>query len=184
MAAERLSLSKSLAVSVPTVWIASLICFYFLAFRDGILLRTLGPTPAYLAVGLAYPLVVVFPLSRLVSARRRKRFVVAFSVLFVVAVGLMAVFLKLVPGLVGGYAAGSVAISCLGCGISYFLNRRWNFIIVGVLLGCWTFLGDYAGYHLRDELGGLQGVLAYAGIYSVFLGSGLGATVWHTQRIG
>lgn len=184
MATQRASLSKSLAVSIPAVWIASLICFYFLAFRDGVLLRTLGPTPTYLLVGLAYPLVVAFPLSRLVSTKRQERFVVAFSVLFMAAVALMAIFLRLVPGLVGGYAAGVIAISCLGSGISYYLDRRSNFIMVGFLLACWTFLGDYAGYHARNVLGGLEGVLAYASVYSVFLGSGLGAILWYVQRTG
>ncbi len=53
MAIRRASLSKSLAVSTSAVWIASLICFYFLEFHDRVLLRTLGPAPAYLLAGLA-----------------------------------------------------------------------------------------------------------------------------------
>lgn len=184
MATQRVSLSRSLAVSIPAVWISSLLCFYLLEFRDGVLLRTLGPTWTYLLVGSAYPLIVAFPLSRLVSTRRQGRFVVAFGGLFIAAIALMAVCLRLVPGLVGGYAAGVLAVSCLGCGISYYLNRRSNFIMIGSLLACWTFLGDFTGYNTRHMLGGLEGVMAYASIYSVFLGSGLGAILWYVQRGG
>jgi hypothetical protein len=181
MAIERLSLSKSLAVSTLAVWIASIICFYLLDFRDQVLVRTLGPTITYLLVGSAYPLVVAFPLSRLVSTKPTVRFVVIFSVLFVVAVIVMATVLVLVPGVIGGYAAGATAISCLGSGIACYLDRRSNFLRIGFLLASWAFLGDYIGYNSRHVLGGPRGIVIYASIYSLFLGSGLGTLLWHVQ---
>lgn len=182
MTIHRLSLLKSLAVSVPTVWVASIVCFYLLAFRDGLLLRWLGSTLAYLVVGSAYPLVVAFPLSRLILTRRPAGFIVAFSISFLTAIVLMAAILALFPGIVGGYAAGILAISCLGFGISYYINRRAPCAVIGLSLACWTFIGDYLGYNARNLLGGLAGTMAYASVYSVFLGSGLGALLWHVQR--
>lgn len=181
-ATDRLSLLKSLAVSTLAVWIASLICFYFLEFHDGMLPRTLGFTAAYFLVGSAYPLVVAFPLSKLVLNKRPAGFVSAFTILFFAAIVLMTLILALVPGAVGGYAAGVLAISFLGFGISYYIGRKSICAMVGLLLGCWTFPGDYLGHNLKNLLSGSKGMIVYASIYSVFLGSGLGALLWYVQR--
>jgi len=181
MAAGRVSLSKTLAVTTLTVWIANLICFYLLDFRDRVFVRTLGPTITYLLIGLAYPLVVAFPLSWVVPTKRTARFIVVFSGLFVLAVIVMAAVLVFVPGVIGGYAAGAIAIWCLGSGIARYLDRRSNFLRIGFLLASWVFLGDYIGYNLRHTLGELRGIVVYASTYSLFLGSGLGTVLWHAQ---
>jgi hypothetical protein len=182
MEARQLTLSRSLVVSTPSIWIASLICFYLLEFRDGILLRTIGPAPTYLLVGMAYLLIAACPLSTLISRKRRLSFGVVFGGFFVAAIGLMVLVLKLVPGVAGGFAAGAAAIWCLGSGISRFLDRGSNFLVIGFLLACWTFPGDYAGYSARHALGGLEGAAVYASIYGLFFGSGLGALLWHVQK--
>ncbi len=169
-------------MSVPAVWAASILCFYLLAFRDGLLLRSLGSTLTYLLVGSAYPLVVAFPVSKLVFTKRSAGFIVAFSLVFFTAIAIMAVTLALFPGIVGGYAAGVLAIWCLGFGISYYIDRRAHCAVIGLSLACWTFIGDFLGYNTRNLVGGLAGMMVYASIYSVFLGSGLGVLLWHIQR--
>jgi len=45
----------------------------------------------------------------------------------------------------------------------------------------WVFLGDFIGYNSRHVLGGPRGIVIYASIYSLFLGSGLGTLLWHVQ---
>ncbi len=182
VAATLVSLPRSVTVSIAAVWISSLVCFYFLQFRDAVLVRTLGPVGAYLLVGSAYPVVVGLSLSSLVSTKRRRSFVGVFSILFVAAILLMTAVLKLMPGVPGGYAAGLVAVSWLGGGICYYLNRQSKFILIGISLASWTFLGDFAGYSAQHVLGGLAGAMAYATTYSVFLGSGLGAIIWYVQK--
>jgi hypothetical protein len=57
-------------------------------------------------------------------------------------------------------------------------------MLIGLSLACWTFVGDYLGYNARNLLGGPAGMMTYASIYGVFLGSGLGALLWHVQKIG
>ncbi len=175
------SLTRSLALSLLTVWIASLFCFYFLEFRARLLVRTLGWPLTFLVIGSAYPILVAFPLSRLVSTRPRKNFVIAFCIVFMSALVLLGTIFMLVGGLVGAYGGGMFAIGFLGSAISYYLSPRSKFVWMGLLLACWVFVGDFAGYNLSNLLGGLGGIVAYASIYSVFLGSGIGALLWHTQ---
>lgn len=182
MEVQRPSLSKSLTTSTPAVWIASLICFWILEFHDGVLLRAFGPGPTYLLVGVAYLVIVAFPLSRLVSRKSPLSFGVALSGFFVAGIVLMIVVLKFIPGVAGGFVAGAAAVWCLGGGISWYLDRKSRFLTLGFLLACWTFPGDFAGYHARRALGGLEGASVYASVYSLFLGSGLGALLWYVQR--
>lgn len=176
------SLWKSLAVSILSIWGASLLCFYLLEFRQRLLFRTLGPSLTFLLVGLAYPLIAAPPLSRLVSRRSTKSFMVTFFVTFIVAVTLMAVILKIVGGLVGAYGGGLLAIWFFGSAMTYFLNSDSHFLRVGALLACWTFLGDFIGYNAREYIAGTGGVIANASIYGLFLGSGLGTLLYHVQR--
>jgi predicted Na+-dependent transporter len=135
-----------------------------------------------LLVGLAYPLIAAPPLSRLVARRSTKSFVVTFFVTFMVAVALMAVVLKTVDGLVGGYGAGFLAIWFFGAAMTHFLNSDSHFLRIGALLACWTFLGDFFGYNAREYIAGAGGVIAYASIYALFFGSGLGTLLHHVQK--
>jgi hypothetical protein len=178
------TLRKALAVSILSIWTASLVCFYLLEFRDRLLYRTLGTSLALL-VGLAYPLIAAVPLSRLVSRRPTKGFIVTFLIAFLGAIALLAVVLRTVGGLLGAYAGGFLAIWFLGSALNRYLNSDARFIINGGLLACWTLIGDYLGYNTRgltDDL--LRGAVLYASIYSLFLGSGLGTLMWHVQRNG
>lgn len=127
-------------------------------------------------------MVVAFPLSRLVSKRPPKHFVIAFCILLVLAIALLGLFFTIVGGLVGAYGGGMLALCFFGSAISYYLNPRSKFMLIGLLPACWTFVGDYTGYNTKNLLGGSRGVMAYASIYSIFLGSGLGMILWHVQR--
>ncbi len=179
---HRLTLLRALSVGIPAFWVAGLICFYIIKFSSGVLVQVLGPTFTYLLAGSVYPLVAAFPLSTLVSTKRPMGFICAFSLLMLTAIVLMAMFLKLVPGMVGGYAAGVLAIWSLGTGISCYIDRRSNVLIIGLSLACWSFLGNVLGHNSRNLLGTLAGWMAYASIYSVFLGSGMGAVLWYLQK--
>jgi hypothetical protein len=175
---------KTLAVSVLSVWASSFACFYLLEFRDRLLYRTLGTSLTFLLAGLAYPLIAALPLSRLVSRRSTKSFVVAFFIAFVVAVAVLAVVFKAVGGLLGAYGGGFLAIWFLGSALGHYLNSDGPFIRDGGLLACWALTGDYLGYSARGLAVTLGGVMVYASINSLFLGSGLGTLLWHVQRTG
>jgi hypothetical protein len=182
MRADAHPLWKSLTVSILSIWGSTLLCFFLLEFRQRLLFRTLGPSLTYLLLGLAFPLIAAPPVSRLVSRRSTKSFVVTFFVIFMVAVALMAVVLKIVDGLVGGYGAGFLAIWFFGSAMTHFLNSGSHFLRLGALLACWTFLGDFIGYNAREYIAGTGGVIAYASIYGLFFGSGLGTLLHHIQR--
>jgi hypothetical protein len=179
------TLRKALAVSILSIWTASLVCFYLLEFHDRLLYRTLGISLALLLVGLAYPLIAAVPLSQLVSRRPTKGFIVAFLIAFFGAITLLAVVLRAVGGLLGAYAGGFGAIWFLGSALNRYLNSNARFIINGGLLACWTLIGDYLGYHARGLADDpFRGAMLYASIYGLFLGSGLGTLLWHVQRNG
>lgn len=172
---------RSLAIGVLASSIPCVFCFYLLEFRDGWLVRALGPARAYSLAGLAFALLAAFPLSRIVSTRRPGRFVVVFSLLCVVAMALMVAVLRLRPDRTGGYAAGFAAIWFLGSAIGYYLRPHWDSLVIGLLLAGWVFIGDYTGYHARTVIAGVAGAMVYAMSYSVFLGSGLGTILWRAQ---
>jgi hypothetical protein len=47
-------------------------------------------------------------------------------------------------------ACGMLAVWFFGCAISYYLNPRSKFLLIGLLPACWTFVGDYTAYDTRD----------------------------------
>jgi hypothetical protein len=164
--------------------LASLVVFASVAFGERWMYRTLGLSGAYLVWTVGFIVLGGAVFGPLVASSRWRlpKFYLLFgAAFFAYAVGWVAAYFTLrnVAGEWVGSLAGSILMAVIfafGFGASRLILK------LSLLLFVTNSAGYFIGSFLNDQIGGRPGMLLWGVAYGLFLGAGIGGSLYLVQE--